>query len=140
MIPDWILSILEDGRNLFGLGGPEWDVHVKMTDKPGGNAAAGGWALVNSKYLDADIELSVDLDNNRTGRAAILHEVLHVALHETDDMVDDIIEQLDEDRQEYFHTAYTKAMERTIQRISRSMEQFIYMKKEVEDDSHETPE
>jgi len=109
-VPDWIIDKVKQARDLFGVGGPEWSISLKMNDRPGGHEAY-GYTVTNPTYLNATIEFAADLKDDETGQEAVLHEVLHIALSE----IWHIIVEKDEIDE------YTEAMERFITRVVRSI-------------------
>ena len=120
--PDWMLKHIQDARGLFGVGGPEWHITAKLTDKPLGGDEYNGGVNVDAIYMNATIELKDTLTDNDVAKDVIYHEVLHIPHEEIDHLVFSIIEELptDEAKQRY-HALYRDTVERFIQRVSRSI-------------------
>ena len=99
----------------------EWHITAKLSDKPNGSADTAGSALTNFKYLNASLEFIDTLQPGNEAKAIVLHELGHVAHAEIDDAVDFILAQVDEDRRGHFRELYDEALERYLQRLSRSL-------------------
>jgi hypothetical protein len=120
-IPDWITKNVQDGRELFGVGGVEWHITVRLSDKPNGDKGCDGAVDVDAVYLNAEIELKDTLEDNEIARAEIYHEVLHIPHQEIDHWVHQIIRELPEEQGKIYRYSYDELVERFIQRISRSV-------------------
>jgi len=109
-IPTWIIERVQEARDLFGVGGPEWSITLKLTDRPGGHEAD-GYTTTDPVYLNATIELWTGLQDDQNGREAVYHEVLHVAHSEIWRIITDKGETDD----------YRAAVERFVTRVTRSL-------------------
>ena len=122
-IPDWLFAHIQQARDLFGVGGAEWHITAKMSDKPGGSSTSDGTCQFNFRYLNATLEFNTSLENNSNGHETAIHEVGHVALAEIEEVVEGIVMQIPEERRDFFREQFGDAIERYLQRISRS---FVY--------------
>jgi hypothetical protein len=129
-VPDWMLKHIQDARSLFGIGGPEWHVTARLTDKPLGSEDNDGGVHVDGVYMNAQIEMRDGLEDNDNARDDIYHEVLHIPHDEIDHLVSRIIGELPEADQDRYHDLYNELVERFVQRLSRSI--CAGLKKEVE--------
>ena len=120
-LPDFLLAYIQQGRDLFALGGAEWHITAKLSDKPNGNPACAGSAKTDFKYLNASLEFADTLEPGPSTRGIVLHELGHVAHAEIDNAVDFILAQMDEERRDHFRELYDEAVERYLQRLSRSL-------------------
>lgn len=120
-VPDFLISYIQQARDLFGLGGAEWHITAKLSDKPNGSAKTAGSASTDYQYLNASLEFIDTLEAGSEAREIVLHEIGHVAHAEVDNAVDFLLVQVDEDRREHFRELYNEAVERYLQRLSRSL-------------------
>ncbi len=109
-VPAWITERVQEARGLFGVGGPEWSIVVKMNDRPGGHEAD-GYTTTDPVYLNATIEFWSGLKDDENGREAVYHEVLHIAHSEIWHIIVDKDETED----------YREEVERFITRLTRSL-------------------
>lgn len=124
-IPDWLFTYIQNARDLFGIGGVEWSIHAKLSDKPGGSAGNAGWTHTNFKYLNADLEFLNTLEPSKQTFATAVHEIGHVALFEIDSAMDAILMQIPEERREFMEEQYIAAQERYLQRLSRAFAHYF---------------
>lgn len=120
-VSDWMLKHIQDARSLFGVGGAEWHITAKLTDKPLGTDECNGSVTVDATYLNATIELHEDLEDNDVARDSVYHEVLHIPHEEIDHLVAGIIGELPADVRDRYDTLYHETVERFVQRVSRSI-------------------
>jgi hypothetical protein len=120
-VPQWMIETIQEARDLYGVGGAEWNITVSVSDKPGGKSDASGYAKTDSIYKNAHIELSCDLKDDEDGRQIIHHEIFHVAHSEVKDMVNHMIDNVDEDKQEFFIGLFDNVCERMVQTVTRSI-------------------
>jgi hypothetical protein len=119
--PEWIIRHVQDARDLFGIGGPEWHIYVELNDRPNGSDSYNGFASVDYRYLNANIEFNRGLEDDEVGQQVIYHEVLHISHQVVDDVALDAINRLPEAEQEIYRQLYKDAVEQFIQRVSRSI-------------------
>lgn len=112
---------IQEARELFGVGGVEWHVLVKLSDKPLGNDQNSGACRVDAVYLNATVEFHPDLADDETGRQVIYHEVLHVAHEEVDRAAGAMMDKLPRKERKILRKAYYELVERFVQRTSRSV-------------------
>lgn len=120
-VKDWMVERIQEARELFGVGGADWHVRARLSDKPLGDAENDGSCQVDAVYLNATIELQPDMENNEAGRAIIYHEVLHVAHEEVDRAARAMMDRLPRKERKLLRKVYYEAVERFVQRTSRSV-------------------
>lgn len=120
-LPEWMKEHIQDARGLFGVGGAEWHITARLSDKPAGSKGFDGSCWADATYLNAEIELNEDLPDDENGKEKIYHEVLHVAHQEIDQMAFDAMSHLPKRERKIYRNLYEAAVERFNQRISRSI-------------------
>lgn len=129
--PEFIERLVQEARELFGVGGPEWRVIVRMSDKPGGKSETTAVTLTTYNYMESILEFNSTSEDDHDSREVAYHEVLHIAHGFVDEAVESIIQQIDEDRREFFRGYYKDEMEKFVTRISRSVAYGLRAKKDV---------
>jgi hypothetical protein len=119
-IPNWLFEYIQDARLLFGINGPDWHFHSKMSDRPGGKDIV-GTTDTNATYLTAYQEYSTSLSEGPRAKETAIHEVGHVAMVEMDVAVQVMAEHLPEELRKLLQEQYDTATERFLQRLSRSV-------------------
>ena len=120
-VPAWLIKHIQDARSLFGVGGSEWHVYVVMVNEPGGCSELNGFCKVDAVYLNADLEFKSDLSDDDIGRNAAYHEVLHIVHQEVDQVAFMALNRLGKKQRKILKQVYREAVERFIQRMSRSI-------------------
>jgi hypothetical protein len=119
-IPNWLFAYIQDARLIFGINGPDWHFHSKMSDKPGdGNGDAS--TTTNWTYLNVSQEYSNTLQEGTYSQTVSIHEVGHAAMAEMDVAVQVMAEHLPEEVRKVLLDQYDNATERFLQRLSRSV-------------------
>lgn len=120
-VPEWIIKQIQDARQLFGVGGIEWHITARLSDKPHGSDEFDGGCFIDSVYLNAEIEIKDNLENTERSRQTIYHEVLHVAHQEIDSVVRDLFKQAPKSSRRIYRKFYYEAVERFVQRTTRAI-------------------
>jgi hypothetical protein len=120
-IPDFLFGYVQQARDLLGVGGAEWHITAKMSDKPGGKESTDGTCSYDYRYLNASLEFNTRLEDGSAAREIALHEVGHIALSEIEEAFLGALKQVPEDRQDFFRELFDDAEERFLQRLSRSL-------------------
>jgi hypothetical protein len=119
-IPNWLFEYIQDARLIFGVNGPEWSFHSKMSDRPGeghGDASTS----TNWTYLNVRQEYATTLEEGKVSQAVAIHEVGHAAMVEMDETIQEMAEYLPENVRSLLKEQYDSASERFLQRLSRSI-------------------
>jgi hypothetical protein len=119
-IPNWLFAYIQDARLIFGINGPDWHFHSKMSDRPGGKDIV-GTTDTNATYLTAYQEYATSLVEGPRAQETAIHEVGHVAMVEMDVAVQMMAEHLPEEVRKVLQEQYDSATERFLQRLSRSI-------------------
>jgi hypothetical protein len=123
-VPAWVKEYAIDVRLLLGID-DGWHIIIKMVDEPSGRRIFNGSASYDSAYLNAQIELANDLEDNAEGRRVILHELFHVALAQMYQAAEYAFGQLPKKRRRLVRKVYNDAEEQFIQRATRAMQRNI---------------
>lgn len=67
-LPSWLIEYIQEARDLFSIGGAEWSIYTKLTDKPAGNSGNSGSATKDWRYLNATLEFSTELEEGGQAR------------------------------------------------------------------------
>jgi hypothetical protein len=120
-IPDWLSRQLNEACEMFGIG-PEWHINIKMVDNPGGDSGNNGACRADAVYLNATLEFARDLEEGKTGRQVVFHEVGHIALAQISLVVEyGLSALLDDSQREIYQKMYRDAEEQFLQRFTRAM-------------------
>jgi hypothetical protein len=119
-VPSWLFAYIQDARLIFGINGPDWHFHSKMSDRPSGKDIVGA-TDTNATYLTTYQEYNSSLEEGPRAQETAIHEVGHVAMVEMDVAVQMMAEHLPDDLRKVLQEQYDNATERFLQRLSRSV-------------------
>lgn len=120
-VPDYIFNMCQIARDVFALGGADWHINVKMSDKPGGENSNNGFTDVDVTYKNASIEFFDGLDHSDATLEIVLHEMAHVAHSEIDKAFYIARDSAPESERQGLDDLYRLAVERFCQTISRTL-------------------
>ena len=120
--PQWITDYAQECRVLFGL--ERWDITVVVVTAPDNNLDNSGFATVNTRYLDARIELRETL-NDANMRHTIMHEMLHVAFAPMAQAQFRVAELIPKKLRNHARALYEDGVEQTIEGMTRALQSAI---------------
>lgn len=116
--------------DLFGL--EDMQVCVDEKDTPGEHEGSDGICYTNGRYNQVWVEIRRKLPKSEY-KHILLHEFFHAALIEVNHaVINRIIELVPETQRDHAEELFTDALERTTERVSRSIERMLDLSVEAE--------
>lgn len=99
VVPEWLSARVDFYLDKLGLR--EWEVKAYFVERIGTDPLNAGKAVVNWRYMKADLYYRDDIQDDEAGHKRVLHEVLHIwqwGLIKFRERVQDFVEERDQER------------------------------------------
>lgn len=78
-VPDWIVEEVAKARKALGIH-QGWYISLALSETPHGSENVDGSSYSDVPYLQSGLEFKPDIQNNKSGRDLVWHEVAHVLI------------------------------------------------------------